>query len=855
MKVDELDRLANQLLPFILRKSSQAATQVLYVSRGGGGGPGTGGGVTDHSDLTGLDEDDHAAVYFNTLRGDARYALKTRTIISGAGLSGGGDLSADRTLTIGEGTLINVTADAVGVANGSAQYQIPMTGASPFTPTYTALSSLAGNGIGFVLGKFEVGEGNGLTVGVDDISLTLPGTLSVSSSNSSSGNHKHAITSSPDPDDTRSLLSTSTEGLLILRNIALRQAAQSNDIFASGFAGSGWRVDYGITTIGKASAEFDDLTVRGRMRVYELLIQQIRATNGSVFVSSASKVVSFTTSLNPVWTVNGVQLTLNGSNATLSTRIYTIKTRVEPDGGDKAGDLDRSLYHGFLEGDLIRAQQVNWNGSSYDFVMQSNLEVTKVTDLYTYQATFVGGNTPAEGYDYVRLGNSIDSSRQGAIYLTSDDSAAPFIDIVDGVRSFSDWNSAGVARVRVGKLTGISDTAFGGPLSGYGLYGNNVYLRGQIIVTGGNAATTNYVDQGLSSKAGTAYVDAISSLKADLTYVDTELANAVAPLAAITYVDDRVTHIDGGSITTGTINANRISAVNLAVLQAAVANLAALNANMGTVTAGSIVIGSINKLWLNDSNDGSLAIGGSTKIVAPFRVSAAGHLDATDATFGDLNIGSEGVYISALSSYSLETSGYKFRYGAVIGGGLTINYSAGIASTLFLDNNTVSSVGTPKISGVSATTSIRASSSTSSNVKIMAMATGEIGSAKVELTCSGASQTIAIQGTALTFNGYTIWHSGNGGSGSGLNADLLDNNDSSYFAPKTNPIFPESIRLTSLPAGGSSIASSGIASIYLTADKKLVIAYWDGTSTKYRWMNLNGTSASWFYQLEGSAPS
>lgn len=48
---------------------------------------------------------------------------------------------------------------------------------------------------------------------------------------------------------------------------------------------------------------------------------------------------------------------------------------------------------------------------------------------------------------------------------------------------------------------------------------------------------------------------------------------------------------------------------------------------------GQMVVGSSsNKLWLNDANDGGLAIGGTTKASAPFRVTSAGALTATNAT-------------------------------------------------------------------------------------------------------------------------------------------------------------------------------------------------------------------------------
>lgn len=118
----------------------------------------------------------------------------SRTLTAGAGLTGGGDLSADRTFNVGAGTLITVAADTVGLSVGSAQYQMITTGASPFTPAYTAMSTLAGAGLSFSAGVLAVGAGAGITVNADDVALTTPGTLTASTSNSSTGNHTHTVT-------------------------------------------------------------------------------------------------------------------------------------------------------------------------------------------------------------------------------------------------------------------------------------------------------------------------------------------------------------------------------------------------------------------------------------------------------------------------------------------------------------------------------------------------------------------------------------------------------------------------------------------------------------------------------------
>lgn len=58
----------------------------------------------------------------------------------------------------------------------------------------------------------------------------------------------------------------------------------SSPSFASGFAGYGWAVKDEVTN-GGFHATFDSLTVRKKMRVYELEVQKISCTNGSLWVS------------------------------------------------------------------------------------------------------------------------------------------------------------------------------------------------------------------------------------------------------------------------------------------------------------------------------------------------------------------------------------------------------------------------------------------------------------------------------------------------------------------------------------------------------------------------------------------
>lgn len=96
------------------------------------------------------------------------YVQNSRQIISGNGLTGGGDLSADRTLAVGAGTGITVNADDVAVnINGLTQDSTP-DGATDFVMTYDAsagtlkkvlLDDLPGGGGGGTVDTIVAGDG------------------------------------------------------------------------------------------------------------------------------------------------------------------------------------------------------------------------------------------------------------------------------------------------------------------------------------------------------------------------------------------------------------------------------------------------------------------------------------------------------------------------------------------------------------------------------------------------------------------------------------------------------------------------------------------------------------------------
>jgi len=155
----------------------------------------------------------------------------SRTITSGAGLTGGGDLSADRTLAIGAGDGITVNADDVALASSTAGAGLTFAsgvlavgaglGITVNANDVALASSTAGAGLTYASGVLAVGAGLGLTVNADDVALTTPGTLTVATTNASTGSHTHAVTSSSNPGAAASILASTGSGGLTLKTLAV----------------------------------------------------------------------------------------------------------------------------------------------------------------------------------------------------------------------------------------------------------------------------------------------------------------------------------------------------------------------------------------------------------------------------------------------------------------------------------------------------------------------------------------------------------------------------------------------------------------------------------------------------------
>ena len=451
---------------------------------------GIGGAVSVHGNLTSLGEDDHSqyvhlsnvrtisgnhvfsgAPQFNNIDVNGGDIASGTTINKSPVITLAGDLGGNATLTnLGNATLTaTIQPNSVALATDTTgNYMINVTGNSQVSVSHsqgegsTAALSIADDSIGDTQLAYNTGQ-----------HLTTSSAVTFATVNTGQGDNELY-------DMNQNVLTSSD---VTFNDIVVAGDDIRSDPFSSGFTGSGWSIDNtGHLSVGSA-------TIRGTLSVFELLIQQIRASNGAIFVTSSAKVDT-------------------SSGLSASDDVGTITFE----------DPNNNNICPFADGDIIMMQRVKPGlspGTSGNIIKKLVYEVDGNPNGKTITVKNAGYNntsSPSTGDDFVRIGNTGDTAnRDGVLYLTSDDDESPFIDIKASINSYSEWNSSS-PKVRLGKLDGITDTDAG--LNGsqselYGLYSDNVYLKGHIsastgsisnsVTIGGTAAST--VKSGAASGA------------------------------------------------------------------------------------------------------------------------------------------------------------------------------------------------------------------------------------------------------------------------------------------------------------------------------------------------------------------
>ena len=326
--------------------------------------------------------------------------------------------------------------------------------------------------------------------------------------------------------------------------------------------------DYSVS--GQSFAEFDNLSIRGTLSVYELVINQIRATNGTLIVSSAGKIDS-----------------VSGSNWTFE-------------------DPNASNLCAFAVNDLVIIQSVDVNASTLvkRVVRQVSAVSGKTITVTTAAGAPADTGSAVAGDTVVRIGNTSNAARQGVVLITSDMSNSPYQDVISGVASWADWTGGTKTRVRLGHLSGITGTANEyGFIAGDGYTSSDSYLK---------LSTSGVLQNNVNSawyKAGSKFLTIDPTNGAQIT-VNASTDTIARSYGFVNSAGDDICSVSGYYDTV-----NDINAMDVAAYASDMDNAIYLTANSGSPYIGSIYLQAYGAgdqaSFFVDSQRSTNAIGGS----------------------------------------------------------------------------------------------------------------------------------------------------------------------------------------------------------------------------------------------------
>ena len=240
--------------------------------------------------------------------------------------------------------------------------------------------------------------------------------------------------------------------------------------FISGFlGGKGWGIyNKPITNAAgmqenKWTGEFDNVIVRGSLRVYEMIISQLLGENDNRIFTGMMEVDHY----DP----------------------ETGKVYFDTQGG--------KLYNPFRKDDCVMVQQYNgMPNSSNDYYVTKNYELV-ITEAgcgstadgenrldwikFDSFTSSIEGATPdkliKKKDTFVRVDNLSDPDRKGIMQIITVGTAAPYLDILYGMKTDPENNLKG----RLGNLEGIHHRTFGN-LTGFGELLQNLYATGDLVL-------------------------------------------------------------------------------------------------------------------------------------------------------------------------------------------------------------------------------------------------------------------------------------------------------------------------------------------------------------------------------------
>lgn len=250
-----------------------------------------------------------------------------------------------------------------------------------------------------------------------------------------------------------------------LQDVTLKGQLNS-EAFTSGFLGNGFR----LNKIGEDwILELDKIIVRKAMDVYELIIQRVRYQGGQVIHSPAGGKITKVEDKGDYWRVEHD----SPDSFTVGAQVLCQNIKVgsqaqNPTGATTVNGISVKRYW----------RLVTHSGKGWFWLSKTDMEV--------------GSSIPEVDDEIAVLGHRTDPNQQSAIMIVATGSNSPYTAYYSGINSYS---LEGKEFPRLGNLEGIHDPDFG-QLHGFGLYAQNVFLKGVFRLRSGRTVEEELESRG-----------------------------------------------------------------------------------------------------------------------------------------------------------------------------------------------------------------------------------------------------------------------------------------------------------------------------------------------------------------------
>ena len=247
----------------------------------------------------------------------------------------------------------------------------------------------------------------------------------------------------------------------------------SSLLFNSGFlTGQGWAIlkEKVINAAGveedKYTLEIDNVTVRGLLRVYELVVSQLRGEYDNYRFAAMMSIHHYDPETGRIWLeTEGGRIKGNPYNA----GTYIECQQYQP-GNDvvSGGDGYLTKHYEFIVKEAGTGGMTDVSGDRLDWITFRNF------------TTQMEGGTPEsliqKGDVIVRADHESDPERKGVVDIMTVGPKTPYMDVVYGRKT----NPEDFLKSRIGNLEGVRTDLFGW-LEGFGAYINNFYGVGKFF--------------------------------------------------------------------------------------------------------------------------------------------------------------------------------------------------------------------------------------------------------------------------------------------------------------------------------------------------------------------------------------